>query len=182
MSSCRRREDATERMLTFAATLDPKSTPTKLRRLNAPSGDSDAPKLSPRLNPIAAGVDPLAPEPNLPPVPTYKPYVENSLQSSPVFGPLEDLFKQRIAFIDGAMGTMIQRYKLQEEDFRGERYKDHSHELKGNNDILVLTRPDVIDEIHIAYLEGGADIIETNTFNGTFISQADYELQAKVRS
>jgi 5-methyltetrahydrofolate--homocysteine methyltransferase len=91
---------------------------------------------------------------------------------------LDSLFKERIAFIDGAMGTMIQRYKLNEEDFRGERYKSHGHELKGNNDILVLTRPDVIEEIHLAYLEGGADIIETNTFNGTWISQADYELQA----
>jgi 5-methyltetrahydrofolate--homocysteine methyltransferase len=69
---------------------------------------------------------------------------------------------------------------LQEEDFRGERYANHSHELKGNNDVLVLTRPDVIKEIHLQYLEGGADIIETNTFNGTSISQADYELQAQV--
>ena len=167
-------------MLEYAATLDPKCKPTAVIKIGGAAEPEFKP--SPRLNPIAAGVDPLAPEPNLPPVPTYKPYVESSLQSSPVFGPLEELFKQRIAFIDGAMGTMIQRYKLQEEDFRGERYKDHSHELKGNNDILVLTRPDVIDEIHVAYLEGGADIIETNTFNGTFISQADYELQAKVRA
>lgn len=86
--------------------------------------------------------------------------------------------KQCIVFIDGAMGTMIQRYKLGEADFRGERYANHSHELKGNNDVLVITRPDVIEEIHMQYLEGGADIIETNTFNGTTISQADYELQA----
>jgi 5-methyltetrahydrofolate--homocysteine methyltransferase len=85
--------------------------------------------------------------------------------------------KQRIIFIDGAMGTMIQRFKLQEEDFRGERYANHSHELKGNNDILVITRPDVIEDIHMQYLNAGADIIETNTFNGTTISQADYELQ-----
>ena len=167
-------------MLNFAATLDPKSTPTNLRRLNGSGGaDGDAPKISPRLNPIAPGVDPLAPEPNPPPVPQYKPYVDSTLKKSPVFDQLEELFQKRIAFIDGAMGTMIQRYKLQEEDFRGERYKNHSHELKGNNDLLVLTRPDVIEEIHIAYLEGGADIIETNTFNGTSISQADYELQAK---
>ncbi|MGQ3227201.1 MAG: homocysteine S-methyltransferase family protein, partial [Hydrogenophaga sp.] len=67
---------------------------------------------------------------------------------------------------------------MQEADFRGERYKDHSDELKGNNDLLVLTRPDVIGEIHTAYLAAGADIIETNTFNGTSISQADYALQA----
>jgi len=89
--------------------------------------------------------------------------------------------QQRIIYIDGAMGTMIQRYKLTEEDFRGERYINHSHELKGNNDLLVITRPDVISEIHTAYLEGGADIIETNTFNGTSISQADYELQVGGR-
>ena len=66
---------------------------------------------------------------------------------------------------------------LQESDFRGDRYKNHSHELKGNNDVLVLTRPDVIEAIHLAYLEAGADIIETNTFNGTWISQTDYQLQ-----
>jgi 5-methyltetrahydrofolate--homocysteine methyltransferase len=74
---------------------------------------------------------------------------------------------------------MIQRYKLQEEDFRKGVYDNHTHELKGNNDVLVRTRPDVITEIHKQYLEGGADILETNTFNGTSISQADYELQAK---
>ena len=84
---------------------------------------------------------------------------------------LAELFKERIAFIDGAMGTMIQRYKLSEEDFQGERYRQHTHELKGNNDILVITRPDVIAQIHTEYLEAGADIIETNTFNGTSISQ-----------
>jgi 5-methyltetrahydrofolate--homocysteine methyltransferase len=69
---------------------------------------------------------------------------------------------------------------LQESDFRAERYKNHKHELKGDNDLLVLTRPDVIESIHIKYMEAGADIIETNTFNGTSISQADYELQDKV--
>jgi 5-methyltetrahydrofolate--homocysteine methyltransferase len=99
------------------------------------------------------------------------------LECSPAFAQLESLMKQRIIFIDGAMGTMIQRFKLQEEDFRGERYANHSHELKGNNDILVITRPDVIEDIHMQYLNAGADIIETNTFNGTTISQADYELQ-----
>jgi hypothetical protein len=99
------------------------------------------------------------------------------LQRSPAFAQLESLMKQRIIFIDGAMGTMIQRFKLQEADFRGERYANHSHELKGNNDILVITRPDVIEDIHMQYLNAGADIIETNTFNGTTISQADYELQ-----
>ena len=76
-----------------------------------------------------------------------------------------------ILFIDGAMGTMIQRYKLGEQDYRGERYAAHGHELKGNNDVLVITRPDVIRQIHHAYLDAGADILETNTFNGTSISQ-----------
>ena len=84
---------------------------------------------------------------------------------------LEELLNERIAYIDGAMGTMIQRHRLTEEDFQGERYKNHSHELKGNNDILVITRPDVISQIHTDYLEAGADIIETNTFNGTSISR-----------
>ena len=70
--------------------------------------------------------------------------------------------------------------RTQEQDFRAERYKNHSDELKGDNDLLVLTRPDVIEGIHIEYLKSGADIIETNTFNGTSISQADYNLQAKV--
>ena len=111
-----------------------------------------------------------------PPVPEYKLW-KDPLQCTPAFKTLEAMMRERIIYIDGAMGTMIQRYKLEEADFRGERFASHSHELKGNNDILVLTRPDVIDEIHTAYLEGGADIIETNTFNGTSISQADYELQ-----
>ncbi len=88
--------------------------------------------------------------------------------------------RERIIFIDGAMGTQIQKFTLTEADFRGERYAKHSHELKGNNDLLVITRPDVIGKIHTAYLEAGADIIETNTFNGTWISQSDYELQADV--
>jgi 5-methyltetrahydrofolate--homocysteine methyltransferase len=96
--------------------------------------------------------------------------------SSEAFVHLEKLFQERIAFIDGAMGTCIQRFKLEEEDFRGERYKDHGSELKGNNDLLVVTRPDVIEKIHMEYLEAGADIIETNTFNGTTISMADYDL------
>eukprot|EP00958_Prasinococcus_capsulatus_P030159 scaffold7966_cov713-Prasinococcus_capsulatus_cf.AAC.1 len=74
------------------------------------------------------------------------------------------------------MGTSIQKYKLEEEDYRGEEYKNHGHDLKGNNDLLVITRPDVIREIHNNYLGAGADIIETNTFNGTTISQDDYNL------
>ena len=109
------------------------------------------------------------------PAPSYGAW-QDPLEKSAVFGELEALLQQRILFIDGAMGTQIQKYKLEEADFRGDRYQGHGSELKGNNDILVLTRPDVISAIHTAYLEGGADIIETNTFNGTTISQADYAL------
>jgi 5-methyltetrahydrofolate--homocysteine methyltransferase len=89
---------------------------------------------------------------------------------------LPALLAQRIAIIDGAMGTMIQRYKLGEADFRGPRFADHPSDLKGNNDLLVLTRPDVIRAIHDQYLAAGADIIETNTFGATAIAQADYGL------
>jgi 5-methyltetrahydrofolate--homocysteine methyltransferase len=90
---------------------------------------------------------------------------------------LEDVLKKRIMVIDGAMGTMIQSCKLQEEDFRGDEFKDHSKNLKGNNDILNLTKPDIIFEIHKEYLEAGADFVETNTFNGTSVSQSDYGTQ-----
>jgi 5-methyltetrahydrofolate--homocysteine methyltransferase len=85
----------------------------------------------------------------------------------------------RIIIIDGAMGTMIQRYKLEEDDFRCDEFdlRNHKSPLKGNNDLLSITRPDVIREIHNQYLEAGADIIETNTFSGQFISQADYGLE-----
>jgi 5-methyltetrahydrofolate--homocysteine methyltransferase len=88
--------------------------------------------------------------------------------------------EKRILVLDGAMGTMIQRYSLEEADFRGDRFKDHSHPLKGNNDLLSITRPDVIKAIHREYLEAGADIIETNTFSGTWIAQADYKLESAV--
>lgn len=87
---------------------------------------------------------------------------------------LKEQLTKRIMFLDGGMGTIIQSLKLSEEDFRGERFKDHSHDLKGNNDILVLTQPEHIKNIHIAYLEAGADFVESNTFCSTFISQADY--------
>lgn len=93
---------------------------------------------------------------------------------------LHQLLEERIVFLDGAMGTMIQTYRLGEADFRGERFRGHPRDLKGNNDILNLTRPDVIAAIHRRYLEAGADIIETNTFNGTRISQADYGLEDLV--
>lgn len=88
---------------------------------------------------------------------------------------------QRILVIDGAMGTMVQGYKLDEADYRGARFADHPHDLKGNNDLLTLTRPDVIGAIHTAYLDAGADFIETNTFNATSVSQADYHLEPLVR-
>jgi len=95
--------------------------------------------------------------------------------------PLAALLRERIVFIDGAMGTMVQRYKLEEADYRGTRFADHPHDLKGNNDLLVLTKPEVIREIHAAYITAGADIIETNTFSGTTIAQADYGLEFAVR-
>src|SRR5258708_20564888 len=85
---------------------------------------------------------------------------------------LERAIQSRILILDGAMGTMIQRYKLTEADFRGERFKNHAKDLQGNNDLLILTRPDVIREIHGQYLAAGADIIETNTFSSTTIAQA----------
>lgn len=91
---------------------------------------------------------------------------------------IKDILKDRILVLDGAMGTMIQRYKLEEDDFRGERFKNHTHPLKGNNDLLSITRPDIIKEIHKQYLEAGSDIIETNTFSSTTIAQADYALES----
>jgi 5-methyltetrahydrofolate--homocysteine methyltransferase len=93
---------------------------------------------------------------------------------------LRRLLEERILFLDGAMGTMIQGYKLNESDFRGKRFKSHPKDLKGNNDLLNLTHPEIIAEIHRKYLEAGADIIETNTFNSTRISQADYGLEEIV--
>ncbi len=108
---------------------------------------------------------------------------------------LFDALAKRILVIDGAMGTMVQSYRLEEEDYRGERFADGfdrqheptrdaaaqpGHDLKGNNDLLTLTRPDVIGAIHTAYLEAGADLLETNTFNATSISQADYHLEHVV--
>lgn len=87
------------------------------------------------------------------------------------------LLQEKILVIDGAMGTMIQRHKLTEKDFRGERFKNHPHDLKGNNDLLSITQPEIIKGIHRAYFDAGADIIETNTFNANTISQADYNLQ-----
>ncbi len=87
------------------------------------------------------------------------------------------MLEERVLIIDGAMGTMIQGYKLEEEDFRGERFKDHSHDLKGDNDLISITQPKIVEDIHRAFLEAGADILETNTFNATRIAQADYGLE-----
>jgi 5-methyltetrahydrofolate--homocysteine methyltransferase len=89
---------------------------------------------------------------------------------------IQDQLRKRILILDGAMGTMIQRYSLDENDFRNDALKDHKHSLKGNNDLLSITRPDVIKAIHAQYFDAGADIIETNTFSGTTIAQADYGL------
>ncbi len=93
---------------------------------------------------------------------------------------LTESAKERILILDGAMGTMIQKHRLDEEKFRGEKFRDHDHDLKGNNDILVLTQPNIIREIHENFLSVGADIICTNTFNGTSISQADYGLEGVI--
>ena len=93
---------------------------------------------------------------------------------------IKEILKERILVLDGAMGTMIQRYTLDENDFRGERFKNHTNPLKGNNDILSITRPDIIKNIHLEYLNAGADILETNTFSANVISQADYQLEDAV--
>ena len=93
---------------------------------------------------------------------------------------LEEILENRILVLDGAMGTMIQRHKLEEEDFRGVYFKDHKLPLKGNNDILSITRPDIIKDIHRQYFQAGADIVETNTFSATTIAQADYKMEEAV--
>jgi len=94
---------------------------------------------------------------------------------------IQEIIKDRILVLDGAMGTMIQRHTLEEEDFRRGWFESHNRPLKGNNDLLSLTRPDIIADIHRQYLQAGADIVETNTFSGTTIAQADYGLEAYVR-
>jgi len=91
--------------------------------------------------------------------------------------PLENALKNRILVLDGAMGTMIQRHKLTEADYRGERFRDWKQDVKGNNDLLTLTRPDIIKDIHRQYFAAGADMVETNTFNSTRVSQADYAME-----
>lgn len=93
---------------------------------------------------------------------------------------LNEILKERILILDGAMGTMIQRHKLEEDDFRGDKWSDHPSPLKGNNDLLSVTRPDIIKDIHRQYYNAGADFAETNTFSGTTIAQADYGLESAV--
>ncbi len=90
---------------------------------------------------------------------------------------IQEILEKRIMVLDGAMGTMIQQHKLEEQDFRGLRFKDHPSSLKGNNDLLSISRPDILKNIHKVYFEAGADIAETNTFSGTSIAQADYGLE-----
>lgn len=90
---------------------------------------------------------------------------------------IQEAIKKRILILDGAMGTMLQRYNFSEEDFRGEQFKDFPHSLKGNNDLLSITQPHAIKAVHAAYFEAGADIVETNTFSGTTIGMADYHLE-----
>ncbi|NBV30461.1 MAG: 5-methyltetrahydrofolate--homocysteine methyltransferase, partial [Chitinophagaceae bacterium] len=94
---------------------------------------------------------------------------------------IQAALQQRILVIDGAMGTMIQRHKLTEADYRGERFKDWPSDLKGNNDLLNITQPEIIIGIHQQYLEAGADIIETNTFSSTSIAMADYGMQTLAK-
>ncbi len=101
-------------------------------------------------------------------------------KSKPSSDLIREILSKRLLVLDGAMGTMIQRHQLEEEDFRGERLKDHPHPLKGNNDLLSITRPDIIKDIHLEYFAAGADIAETNTFSSTQIAQADYHLEELV--
>jgi 5-methyltetrahydrofolate--homocysteine methyltransferase len=93
---------------------------------------------------------------------------------------LEDIIQQKILILDGAMGTMIQNYNLQEKDYSGERFKEHPILQKGNNDLLSITKPEIIKGIHSQYLEAGADIITTNTFNSNKISMSDYAMEKQV--
>src|SRR3954463_12774116 len=93
---------------------------------------------------------------------------------------LEAILDRRILLLDGAMGTMIQRHRPTEADFRGERFKDHPRDVRGNNDLFVLTRPEMIAEIHGLYLAAGSDVIETNTFSSNAMAQADYALEPIV--
>ena len=101
--------------------------------------------------------------------------MNSSLPESPSFAELRSLFGRRIAVLDGAMGTMIQACALTEADFRGDRFRPHTRDLQGNNDLLAVTQPAVIERIHGEYFAAGADLVETNTFNANALSQADYD-------
>ena len=101
-------------------------------------------------------------------------------QNRPTENDLRKILSERILILDGAMGTMIQQEKLVEQDFRGDHFKNHSGELKGNNDLLSLTRPEIIKNIHRSYFDAGSDLVETNTFSATSIAMADYNLQEIV--
>lgn len=102
------------------------------------------------------------------------------MQKSASWEKLKAAMCERVLILDGAMGTMVQRHKLSEEDFRGERWKNHPCSVKGNNDMLVISQPDIIKDIHRQYYNAGADFVETNTFSGTTIAMADYEMEADV--
>jgi 5-methyltetrahydrofolate--homocysteine methyltransferase len=106
------------------------------------------------------------------------PHNKPAFYTTIIFMKIDELLQQRILIIDGAMGTMIQRHKLSEADYRGERFKDWASDIRGNNDLLCLTQPNIIKEIHKQYLEAGADILETNTFNAQRVSLADYNMQS----
>jgi 5-methyltetrahydrofolate--homocysteine methyltransferase len=110
----------------------------------------------------------------------YRPDCDGKEDHAATRDTLDRLLTERVLILDGAMGTMIQRHTLTEADYRGARFADHPHDLKGNADVLVLTMPDVIGGIHREYLEAGADIIETNSFNGNAVSQADYGLEPYI--
>ena len=97
-----------------------------------------------------------------------------------IFDTLAQAARERILIIDGAMGSMIQGFPLTEADFRGTRFAEHHKDLQGNNDLLCITRPDVVQDIHLQYIMAGADILETNTFSGTSIAQADYDMPEGV--
>src|SRR5688572_5127026 len=103
--------------------------------------------------------------------------MEHRMSTDSIAARLTALLRERILVLDGGMGTMVQRHELDEAAFRGERFHDHGKDLRGNNDILVLTQPAVIAGIHDAYLDAGSDLIETSTFSATSIAQADYGLE-----
>src|ERR1700739_1077597 len=102
------------------------------------------------------------------------------MRKSPILVQLEELLSSKILFLDGAMGTMLQQLKLDEAAFRGTRFKSHGKDLKGNSEALIFSQPEALYNVHMSYLEAGADIIETNTFNANAVSQAEYGLESLV--